>query len=132
MRIRYCSADVCSSDLVAPRGARRRVHDVNSGANPNILCLGVAFSIYSRPQGLAPRADRRRKDGPGMTGAVQAYPALVLNADFRPLSYFPLSLWSWQDAITAVFLDRVNNRSEERRGGKACVRTCRSRWSPYP
>jgi hypothetical protein len=35
-------------------------------------------------------------------------PALVLNADFRPLSYFPLSLWSWQDAIKAVFLDRVN------------------------
>src|SRR3546814_20178273 len=22
-------------------------------------------------------------------------------------------------------------RSEERRGGKACVSTCRSRWSPY-
>ena len=35
-------------------------------------------------------------------------PALVLNADYRPLSYFPLSLWSWQDAIKAVFLDRVN------------------------
>ena len=37
-----------------------------------------------------------------------AYPALVLNADFRPLSYFPLSLWSWQDTIKAVFMDRVN------------------------
>lgn len=35
-------------------------------------------------------------------------PALVLNADFRPLSYFPLSLWSWQEAVKAVFLDRVN------------------------
>ena len=35
-------------------------------------------------------------------------PALVLNADFRPLSYYPLSLWSWQDAIKAIFLDRVN------------------------
>jgi len=35
-------------------------------------------------------------------------PALVLNADFRPLSYYPLSLWSWQDAVKAVFLDRVN------------------------
>src|SRR5690242_118354 len=35
-------------------------------------------------------------------------PALVLNADHRPLSYFPLSLWSWQDAIKAVFLERVN------------------------
>ena len=34
--------------------------------------------------------------------------ALVLNADFRPLSYFPLSLWSWQDAIKAVFLERVS------------------------
>lgn len=35
-------------------------------------------------------------------------PALVLNADYRPLSYFPLSLWSWQTAIKAVFLRRVN------------------------
>ena len=39
-------------------------------------------------------------------------PALVLNADFRPLSYFPLSLWSWQDAVKAVFLGRVNIISE--------------------
>jgi 5-methylcytosine-specific restriction endonuclease McrA len=37
-----------------------------------------------------------------------ACPALVLNADYRPLSYYPLSLWSWQDSIKAVFLDRVN------------------------
>lgn len=37
-----------------------------------------------------------------------AHPALVLNADYRPLSYYPLSLWAWQDAIKAVFLDRVN------------------------
>lgn len=45
-----------------------------------------------------------------MTIAVNpdAHPALVLNADYRPLSYYPLSLWSWQDAIKAVFLDRVN------------------------
>ncbi|MFC7049533.1 HNH endonuclease [Emcibacter nanhaiensis] len=34
-------------------------------------------------------------------------PALVLNADFQPLSYFPLSIWPWQTAIKAVFLDRV-------------------------
>ncbi len=42
----------------------------------------------------------------------EACPALVLNADHRPLSYFPLSLWSWQDAIKAVFLDRVNILAE--------------------
>jgi len=37
-----------------------------------------------------------------------AFPCLILNADYQPLSYFPLSLWSWQDAVKAVFLDRVN------------------------
>ncbi len=35
------------------------------------------------------------------------FPALVLNADFRPLSYYPLSLWPWQEVIKAVFLERV-------------------------
>ena len=40
------------------------------------------------------------------------FPALVLNADFRPLSYYPLSLWSWQETVKAVFLDRVNIVSE--------------------
>jgi 5-methylcytosine-specific restriction endonuclease McrA len=34
-------------------------------------------------------------------------PALVLNADYRPLSYFPLSTWGWQETIKAIFLDRV-------------------------
>ena len=43
---------------------------------------------------------------------VGMFPSLVLNADFRPLNYFPLSLWSWQDAVKAVFLDRVNVISE--------------------
>ncbi len=39
--------------------------------------------------------------------ALKHFPALVLNADYRPLSYFPLSLWPWQEAVKAVFLDRV-------------------------
>ena len=37
-----------------------------------------------------------------------APPTLVLNADYRPLSYYPLSLWSWQEAVKAAFADRVN------------------------
>lgn len=35
-------------------------------------------------------------------------PALVLNADYRPLSYYPLSLWPWQDSIKAKYLNRVS------------------------
>lgn len=40
------------------------------------------------------------------------YPALVLNADYRPLSYVPLSLWSWQDTVRAVFRDAVTVLAE--------------------
>ena len=35
-------------------------------------------------------------------------PSLVLNADYRPLSYLPLSIWSWKDTIKGVFMDRIN------------------------
>ena len=38
---------------------------------------------------------------------LESCPALVLNADYRPLSYYPLSLWCWQDAVKAVFMERV-------------------------
>ncbi|RVU36643.1 HNH endonuclease [Hwanghaeella grinnelliae] len=47
-----------------------------------------------------------------MTTALNNCPALVLNADFRPLSYFPLSTWTWQDAVKAVISDRVSVLSE--------------------
>lgn len=57
-------------------------------------------------------SERSSEDGLRRNGVVmvspETCPALVLNADFRPLSYFPLSLWSWQDSIKAVFLERVN------------------------
>jgi len=42
------------------------------------------------------------------TISLEKCPALVLNADYRPLSYYPLSLWSWQDSIKSVYLNRVS------------------------
>src|SRR3990167_3242012 len=36
------------------------------------------------------------------------WPALVLNADFRPLSYYPLSIWPWEEVVKAVYQDRVD------------------------
>ena len=41
-------------------------------------------------------------------------PALVLNANFRPLSYYPLSLWSWQETIKAVFSRKGGRRLDLR------------------
>src|SRR3546814_19037571 len=48
-----------------------------------------------------------------------------------------INLTSDDDVATAMaeVRQRVGNRiarSEERRVGKECVSTCRSRWSPYP
>lgn len=34
---------------------------------------------------------------------IELSPSLVLNADYTPLSHLPLSLWSWQDTLRAVF-----------------------------
>jgi 5-methylcytosine-specific restriction endonuclease McrA len=39
-------------------------------------------------------------------------PALVLNADYQPLPYFPLSVWPWQEVVKAVCMDRVTILSE--------------------
>lgn len=38
---------------------------------------------------------------------TNAYPALLLNADFRPMSLFPLSVVSWQEAVSEVVRGRV-------------------------
>src|SRR3546814_15323954 len=35
------------------------------------------------------------------------------------------------NGLTAEMTDLFKGRSEERRVGKECVSTCRSRWSPY-
>ena len=47
-----------------------------------------------------------------MQPSLQECPALVLNADFRPLSYFPLSIWPWHEAVKATILGRVNTVAE--------------------
>ncbi len=46
--------------------------------------------------------------GPDSELPLSACPALVLNADYQPLSYYPLSVWNWQEAVKAIFLDRVD------------------------
>ena len=52
---------------------------------------------------------------PEISNSPMSRIVLVLNADYQPLSYFPLSLWGWQDTVRAVFLDRVNIVAEYER-----------------
>ena len=71
----------------------------------NPVTLPIDYSGKLRGGGALRRSEEPRLN---VHVSPSGFPALVLNADFRPLSYYPLSLWSWQDAIKAVFLERVN------------------------
>ena len=57
---------------------------------------------------LLERASHFRSADDDPTRNLSSCPALVLNADYTPLSYYPLSLWPWQTAIKAIFLERVD------------------------
>ena len=39
--------------------------------------------------------------------SLESAPCLVLNADYTPLSFMPLSLWDWKDSLRAVFSDKA-------------------------
>eukprot|EP01040_Poterioochromonas_malhamensis_P020143 gene20143-23988_t len=44
----------------------------------------------------------------GLGRCLEHSPALVLNADYQPLSFMPLSLWAWQDAMRAVLSEKAD------------------------
>ncbi|NCQ63541.1 MAG: HNH endonuclease, partial [Alphaproteobacteria bacterium] len=50
---------------------------------------------------LIDRAASFRSVDEDPTRNLSACPTLVLNADYTPLSYYPLSIWPWQTAIKA-------------------------------
>src|SRR3546814_11088698 len=65
-------------------------------------------------------------------GAVQGYRGVIALLPQRDLGV--AILWNGESSqpsgLLPTILDRAI-RSEERRVGKECVSTCRSRWSPY-
>src|SRR3546814_13995146 len=101
MRISDWSSDVCSSDLTWV-GNRRWDLRFRSG------------ETLSLPEGEMPAKEALAKFA-HMDGANRLLGRGILRLDMRDPSRFVLRL----------------PRSEERRVGKVCVSTCRSRWSPY-
>ncbi|GMH96892.1 hypothetical protein TrVE_jg7608 [Triparma verrucosa] len=82
-------------------------HKKKFEVNDTLARSGSLYNKQSAPsQAVPPEAG-------GLNGlsssslSYSSYPALVLNADYQPLSLLPLSLWSWQEAIKAVFSGRV-------------------------
>src|SRR3546814_2700964 len=93
-------------------------------------------------------SSRRRHTRCALVTGVQtcALPICLVPAMFAGLAYaFIVAVWigrkerrrlGWtpiaKDTVSeALPLPLIESRSEERRVGKECVSTCRSRWSPY-
>src|SRR3546814_17818890 len=113
MRIRDWSSDVCCSDLPPGRlTCAERQGRPRDGDN----------------RGIAPqeRAPRRGNAMQWTADKVQEEVVKLLH----PFNPQEIEITPDTDLSADLMLDSVA-RSEERRGGKACVRTCRSRWSTY-
>src|SRR3546814_1530670 len=108
MRISDWSSDVCSSDLAGDLGY------IAGHARATVVAGRTACATArSRAAELDLASD---------------FPCVVLGERGVPGPGSTQSLRLWQDLPP---LQIVEHRSEERRVGKECVSTCRSRWSPY-
>src|SRR3546814_19686614 len=104
MRISDWSSDVCSSDLI-PVGEEDSVVSIRHGILARNKCAmqGITYSAAGTPSRAPPVCDAARIPHRGV-------------GIFYTLAH----------RVHALIF-----RSEERRVGKACVSTFRSRWSPY-
>src|SRR3546814_11683800 len=107
MRISDWSSDVCSSDLIG-LPSRNFVHVLTLIPNEFMTHVAVCACKLLR---ITSTTWRFRK-----------------HIGTRPASSAEVSRL-WRSIWIGLMFD--NLRSEERRVGKECVSTCRSRWSPY-
>src|SRR3546814_16837592 len=105
MRISDWSSDVCSSDL-----------------EPDEIIPVVALGLPAAAQVFVDRAALARLNGGGELDGAD---------DAGLFDQVANSLLTGQRFGGGAAVGRKLGRSEERRVGKECVSTCRSRWSPY-
>src|SRR3546814_19909218 len=102
MRISDWSSDVCSSDL------------------PSLISAGVQLGALDGPAQL---------EALPAGGGFQATATVMVSESqtaIAAIGYSTQKKTASQEALVRVLC----KRSEERRVGKECVSTCRSRWSP--
>src|SRR3546814_13161208 len=116
MRISDWSSDVCSSDLT------RFVQPVPRFARPHEGLVVEARGNEAAQKGVVDRH------------AIMLEAGIAVLADrLHPIVEFELRRQQVR-RVAAVFApdaDERVRRSEERRVGRECVSTCRSRWWPY-
>src|SRR3546814_15663339 len=108
MRISDWSSDVCSSDLIRI-GAQDDIGELFGGCE----------AALRQNSGVEFRLSCQRKIADLAPGTLAV---LLLNRSER---------FGGGKPVIGKLLRIEPDRSEERRVGKECVSTCRSRWSPY-
>src|SRR3546814_14562857 len=106
MRISDWSSDVCSSDL----------HTGNANA-------------YTNSTWLLSRREVEALEGPPPPPNVK--PGTLSGRRQAKVEPVELDRDVFGDGTVKILHANGHPRSEERRVGKECVSTCRSRWSPY-
>src|SRR3546814_13389652 len=121
MRISDWSSDVCSSDLAAPCGRR--------------LFKGRSATVTHKSN--SPSSTRRSESAAKSTICKLIVDPCEIKRLIRgtPSSSVMFADMASRNVRLAVRgsndWSAFNRRSEERRVGKECVSTCRSRWSAY-
>src|SRR3546814_11379383 len=128
MRISDWSSDVCSSDLMLemmkkPQTMRHCVTPDQASRGPQeLLKQSQGQCKFSKYDFRAGRVNAVMQCNSRERGSM----TVTTEGSFTPSSYATTSKMVMNSPMGTM------NRSEERRVGKECVRTCRSRWSPYP
>src|SRR3546814_14702393 len=81
--------------------------------------------------GLSARADALKRANPDRADSIDEDVNRLTSPEEMGVLFKALAVTAPDWAIPAAF-PTGGVRSEERRVGKECVSTCRSRWSPYP
>src|SRR3546814_18632237 len=144
MRISDWSSDVCSSDLdpyvpaLQVFDGSRKVVDIQREMRGAIIAVFGLFLALVRsiefeefkigsipaPDPLGYRCGGRMQVDIVLHPCPFEWPDLIGEEAFAPQHV--------DEEVNGLFQIGHRQRSEERRVGQECVRTCRSRWVPYP
>src|SRR3546814_14492660 len=130
MRISDWSSDVCSSDLLVAKvfaehpNARKsyQVHLVTGPENPARVCWSTG---NRRNPGVTYYASLDRQGGLEVSTRAPSHVAQLIDVLHQQVGL------PFDHEIAMPIMGGIALRSEERRVGKECVRSFRSRWWPY-
>lgn len=78
-----------------------------SPVGPRSRKRGIVHRNSNGTESIADESNDKIREQQYFLRQLNSCPTLVLNANYLPLGYMPLSLWSWQDAVKAVFKGSV-------------------------